>query len=327
MSSRTSWLSKAFVSGLLSLQVALLARPVCAADDAARGAARKLAQSGVEAFQERNYEAASEKLERAYSVLPVPSVALWSARALEKRGKLVEASERYLDATRLDSSVGEVAVQRQARADAETERQALLARIPTLSVSLSGAEPQQTQVSIDGMAWPSALLGEPRPTNPGEHELRAQHGEKVVTLKVTLAEGSKQEAVLRFDAQPTPARATAPVVTEAPPSRPGSTQRTLAFVALGVGGAGLLVSAITGGMVASRHGDLEGSCNDRDECDPARQSDIDSYNSLRSVSSITLVAGGVLAATGVTLLLTAPRRSEHAELLLHGTSLRLRGRF
>jgi hypothetical protein len=316
-------------SWLLALPLLLLSRPVWAADDAARGAARKLAQAGVEAFQERDYAAASEKLERAYSVLPVPSVALWSARALEKRGKLVEASERYLDATRLESSVGEVAVQRQARVDAETERQALLARIPTLTVSLGGATAEETQVTIDGVAWPSALLGEPRPTNPGEHELRAQRGEQVVTAKVTLQEGSKHDEVLRFDTAPAVAAAPAAVAPTgvAPVSKPGSTQRTLAFVALGVGGAGLIASAITGGMVASRHGDLESSCNDRNECDPARQSDIDSYNSLRGVSTVALVAGGVLAATGVTLLLTAPRQSEHAELLLSGTALRLRGRF
>jgi hypothetical protein len=324
MSSRARWLCRG--SWLLALQLSLLSRPVLAADDAARGAARKLAQSGVEAFQERDYEAASEKLERAYSVLRVPSVALWSARALEKRGKLVEASERYLDATRLDSSVGEVAVQRQARADAETERQALLVRIPTLSVSVSGASPDQTRVSIDGADWPSALLGEPRPTNPGVHELRAQHAEQVVTANVTLAEGSKHEEVLRFG-EPAAPRAPGPVASAEVAPKQTSTQRTFAFVALGMGGAGLLASAITGGMVASRHGDLEISCNERDECDPGRQSDIDSYNSLRSISTITLIAGGVLTATGVTLLLTAPRQREHAELLLEGTSLRLRGRF
>jgi hypothetical protein len=288
-----------------------------------------LAQAGVEAFQERNYDAASEKLERAYSVLPVPSIALWSARALEKRGKLVEASERYLDATRLESKVGEVAVQRQARIDAETERQALLPRIPTLTVSLSGAAAEQAQVSIDGVAWPSALLGEPRPTNPGEHELRAQRGEQVVTARVTLVEGSKHEEVLRFDVEPAPAVAPTAVAPAfaAPVVKPGSTQRTLAFVALGVGGASLIASAITGAMVASRHGDLESSCNDSDQCDPARQSDVDSYNSLRGVSTVALIAGGVFAATGVTLLLTAPRQSQHAELLLSGSSLRLRGRF
>ncbi len=311
----------------LAFATLCLSYNVRAADDASRGAARKLAQAGVEELQEQRYDTASEKLERAYSVLRVPSIALWSARALEKRGKLVEASERLLEATRLDATVGDAAVQRQARADAEVERQAILARIPSLTIALSGAPAESTQVTIDGEAWPSALWGEPRPTNPGEHELRAQHGEEVVMLKITLAENDKRSETLSFRA---PEVAISPVATvlplrKSPPS--SSTQRTLGFVAIGVGGAGLVVGAVTGFLVASRHSDLKSSCNERDECDPARQSDIDSYNSLRPISTVSLIAGGVLAATGVTLLLTAPRSAAHTELSLDGTALRLRGRF
>lgn len=310
---------------VLSLFATLsLSHIVHAADDASRGAARKLAQAGVEALQEQRYDAASEKLERAYSVLRVPSIALWSARALEKRGKLVEASERYLEATRLDASVGDAAVQRQARADAETERQALLGRIPSLTIALSGAPADATQVTIDGEAWPSALWGEPRPTNPGEHELRAQHGEDVVTVKVTLAEGEKRSETLSFRA---PSAPPAPVVALPPPlpmkGESSNPQRTLGFVAVGVGGAGLVVGAVTGFIIASRHSDLEGSCNSQNQCDPGRQSDVDSYNSLRPVSTVALIAGGVVAAAGVTLVLTAPRSEPRTELSLGGTSLRL----
>ncbi|RYZ09870.1 MAG: hypothetical protein EOO73_03030 [Myxococcales bacterium] len=303
-----------------------LSHNVRAADDASRGAARKLAQAGVEALQEQHYDVASEKLERAYAVLRVPSIALWSARALEKRGKLVEASERYLEATRLDAAVGDAAVQRQARAEAEAERQALLARIPSLTIALSGAPAAATQVTIDGEEWPSALWGEPRPTNPGEHELRALHGAEEVKLKVTLAEGDKRSETLAFQAPATPA----PAVVKAPPpltAAPASTQRTLGFVAVGVGGAGLLVGAVTGILVASRHSDLEGSCNAQHQCDPARQSDIDSYNSLRPISTVALVAGGVVTAAGVTLLLTAPRSDRRTELSLGAASLRLTGTF
>jgi len=315
-------------AAVLSLFATLsLSHTVRAADDASRGAARKLAQAGVEELQEQRYDAASEKLERAYSVLRVPSIALWSARALEKRGKLVEASERYLEATRLDATVGDAAVQRQARADAEAERQALLARIPSLTIALSGAPTDATQVTIDGEVWPSALWGEPRPTNPGEHELRAQHGDEVVTLKVALKEGDKRSETLSFRA-PVEVAPVAPLAPATPPkSESSNAQRTVGFVAVGVGGAGLVVGAVTGFLVASRHSDLESSCNAQNQCDPAKQSDIDSYNSLRPISTVALIAGGVVTAAGVTLLLTAPRSERHTELSLGGTSLRLTGRF
>ncbi len=61
-------------------------------DAASRGAARDLATAGVEAFQNNAFAEASQKLEKAYSVWRVPSLGLWSARALGKLGKLVQAS-------------------------------------------------------------------------------------------------------------------------------------------------------------------------------------------------------------------------------------------
>ena len=56
-------------------------------DEAARAAARLLGTSGVEAFQNGQYAAATESLEKAYQVLRAPSLGLWSARALAKDGQ------------------------------------------------------------------------------------------------------------------------------------------------------------------------------------------------------------------------------------------------
>src|SRR5688572_21582724 len=116
-------------SGVLGCVVlgSALAWPVQAfgQSDTTRAAARDLGAEGVEAFQAGNFQAASDKLARAYEILRVPSLGLWSARALAKVGKLVEASERYLDVTRLDASKGDTAVQRQAQTDAAVEREAL----------------------------------------------------------------------------------------------------------------------------------------------------------------------------------------------------------
>src|SRR5690606_14260666 len=90
------------------------------ADSTTRAAARKLGTSGVEAYQAGDYQGASEKLERAYATLKVPTLGLWSARALIKLNRWVEAAERLLAVTRLDAS-GDVQVQQAARAEAEQE--------------------------------------------------------------------------------------------------------------------------------------------------------------------------------------------------------------
>jgi hypothetical protein len=55
----------------------------------------------VNAYLDEDYQLAESRLESAYAVLRVPSLALWSARALEKNGKLIEAARRYLEATKL----------------------------------------------------------------------------------------------------------------------------------------------------------------------------------------------------------------------------------
>lgn len=81
----------------LTLLVSSLALPAWGQEGdspALRSAGRKLAQDGVALLQQSKVEEASQKLEKAYELLKVPSVALWSARALEQRGLLVEASER-----------------------------------------------------------------------------------------------------------------------------------------------------------------------------------------------------------------------------------------
>src|SRR5689334_3893827 len=106
-----------------------MAEPALAQSDSARAGARDLGPGGVEAYQGGNYTLATDKLGRAFEILRVPSLGLWSARALAKSGKLVEASERYLVVTRLDAS-GDIAVQNQAKAEAATEREALLPKIP-----------------------------------------------------------------------------------------------------------------------------------------------------------------------------------------------------
>src|SRR4051812_29141942 len=92
------------------LLLASAARPAAAqeVDDATRAAARKLGYVGVQAYDAKDYATATDKLEKAFRLYQAPSLGLWSARALVKSGKLVEAQERYLKVTRLPVADGDV---------------------------------------------------------------------------------------------------------------------------------------------------------------------------------------------------------------------------
>jgi hypothetical protein len=101
-----------------------------------------------------------------------------------------------------------------------------------------------------------------------------------------------------------------------------------------VGGAGLALGGITGILALGKRKSIDDSenCKD-DQCYPAEQPLADSYNSLRTWSSVGFIAGGALAATGVVLLLAGP--SAHAStgsgpsaaLLISPTGAAVKGRF
>jgi hypothetical protein len=107
----------------------------------------------------------------------------------------------------------------------------------------------------------------------------------------------------------------------------GGPLRTLAFVALGVGGAGIITGSVAGVLAIDKKSVIDDSlaceglsCRDRGL--------VDSYNTLRTVSSIGLIAGAVVAGVGVTLLFTSSSEKEPGAAAFVGPgSVGVRGRF
>jgi len=307
-------------------------------DAATRAAARKLAEDGVAALQNGDAATAVQKLEKAHNMLKAPSVALWSARALAKRGLLIEAAERLREASRLPVS-GDTGVQEQAKRDAEKELGELSPRIPSLVIAINGAGDAPVTVTLDGIPIPTALLGEDRPVNPGAHHLVAKRNADERSLDVTVAEGERKPLSLDFGSAAAPTSpASAPVTTPGPASESSSSGggKTLALVALGAGAAGLIVGGVTGGLALSKKSALDDNREDcRDgQCTYAVEGDVKSLRSFRTVSTIGFIAGGVLAATGVVLLVTSKSspqqgaaRSPHVALAVGIGNVQLAGRF
>ena len=273
---------------------------------------------------------------RDASVSTGAGIGLWSARALVASGKLVEGSERYLEISRLVLQ-GDAKVQQAAQADAVKEHEQLVPRIPSIIIQLEGPASQSARVLLDGVEVPKALIGVKRPVNPGKHRVQAG----TATREVTLREGQSLEVSLNpstasnptvappTGTEPTPPEpaSSAATTTADTTAKPGSKQRVAAWVSLGVGGAGLLASGITAGLAASKKDSLSADCPDN-ACFPNAHDDADSYNSLRTISTVGFIVGAVGAAAGVTLLLTAPRNDQaRLELQTGIASLRLKGSF
>ncbi len=297
------------------------------AQDSSRAAARELGYSGVDSYQAGDYAAASAKLEKAYNVLKVPSLGLWSARALVKLDRWVEAAERLRQVQTLEPKGGDAPVQQQAMRDAKTELDALLPRIPRLVITLASQPEGEVELTIDGEPISSALLGEEITVNPGAHTIFARAGALRGSEQVTLAVGPKRQVRLHLSpsdgaqagaaagATPTPAEQPrgAPATNSANvvPGKPVDTRRIAAFTLIGVGAAGVILGATTGIIAVNKKSQLEhsGSCKGT-QCLPDQTDAVSSYGAFRTISGLSLIAGAALATTGVVVLVTARSPAE-----------------
>jgi hypothetical protein len=321
MGAEIRFVRRVSLAGLLTaLTLASPAVHAQAIDDATRAAARQLGYEGITDFQGGNYDTAADKLDRAYRALRAPSLGLWSARAFAKKGKLVAASERYMEVQRLDPGSGDVAVQKQAQVDAAADHAALLPRIPGIVIAVEGAPVDKITVSVNGAPVPSSLVGVKRLVDPGTVKVDGQFAGARASETVNLGEGETKTVTLRFaDGSgavitgstaahaPTNTATSAPAEGAADQPAPSSSsgRRTLAWIVLGAGGVGILTGAVTGGLAMSTRSGIEG-CEDT-SCPPSARGDVQTYNRYRTISTIGFIAGGALTATGAVLILTAPK--------------------
>jgi hypothetical protein len=157
-------------------------------DAATKAAARTLAEDGVKLYDKGDYPGAFEKLNRANDLVHAPTMAYLVGQCLEKLGRLVEASEKYLEATHDVIEAGASPAQRTAQANAEKARQALLPRIPSVELILDPPVPDAAVV-LDGKQVPIAMLGVKRLIDPGSHTVVATRWGQAASQSFTTREG------------------------------------------------------------------------------------------------------------------------------------------
>ncbi|MCC6525435.1 MAG: tetratricopeptide repeat protein [Polyangiaceae bacterium] len=283
----------------LALASACLGAGVARAQDAVdarvRAAARELGADGMQLFDRGQYADALDRFERANKLIPAPTLQLRAARCLVKLGRLVEASERYLDATRMDLPGNALPVHFKARREAQKERDELLPTLPKLTIELEGPGTDVT-VRLDGQDVPAALLGAPQPVDPGRHEIVAARGDAEATRSIAVKPGELATVRLRA---PRPGEASS---SEAAPL----TAWERAAVVTMVAGGGLVVLGAVNGLAAlAQHASLADRCPDR-VCPPDASGAVDVYDATRVWTTLGLVTGGLALATGTVLFFTEP---------------------
>jgi hypothetical protein len=311
------------LAATLPLAVLTVASPAYAQDASSQdiAQARQLGGQAQAAYDKGDFTE-SEKLWTAAAKLytQAPTLTLGLARTQAKLGKVVAAQESYNKIVReWGNTPNPPPAFKDAVEAAKTEVVAVSAKVASVTVSIEG--PTNPQVTIDGQAVPAAALGLKRPVDPGSHKVTATaDGYKPADTTFSVTEGGSAAATLKMEKAAGGAVAAAPVPGPAGPgpaspgepgadvgTGKGSSNKTLAFVAFGVGGAGLVVGAITGAIALGKAGDLKTACDANKTCPASSQSDVDSYKSVGTISTIGFIVAGVGGVAGVVLLLTAPK--------------------
>jgi hypothetical protein len=222
--------------------------------------------------------------------------------------------------------------------------------IPSLIFSAkdgNGREIRAVAVTIDGKPTAYHLDGSAIDVDPGEHtfDFRAA-GLPPASLELRIREGERRRHQDILLGPPAAGQASSlpPGTTsgdgnaqdsatsaeaEARASSSGSTQRLLAWTALGLGATGIVVGTVFGLKSKSKHDDAK-ACGTTCPDEPSYQANEDAIK-FGNISTVSFIVGAVGLAGGVTLWLTEkPRQTNsraQAQITVGLGSLQFRGTF
>jgi len=287
--------------------------------------ARSLGAEGVQLAEDGNCAAAINRLQRAEALYHAPTIMEPLGECQVALGKVVAGTENLQRVARepLPARPPRAFVEAQARA-----RKALewaLPKIARLKIHLDMPAGVRPTVKVDGELIPLAALDADRPVDPGVHKVEASAaGYRTASRDITLGESASATASLKLDTDP---HAPPPAVENSGASpaagsgmmlgtntgsshvgaEPSGSSKTLAYAALSLGGAGLLVGSVAGVVAISKKSALDDQCMQPRACPPGAQGDIDTMKLAATVSTVGFAVGALGAGGGLVLLLTAKR--------------------
>jgi hypothetical protein len=300
------------VSMTLVAFVCALAAPALAdgvLPDAATPVQREQAQSrflrGKELKGKGNYEEALAEFRASHEIVASPNTRLEIARCLRATGKTVAA---YAELGRTAVEAKELIAQdnryERAYRAAVQERAEIESRLAFVTLTIENAT-EGTRVLVGGEEILRAAWAEPAPVQAQAAQVVVETpGHARVVRTIQLAAG--QHSALAIDAQSGETMDPGSVLLSgepAPsPAPSGSPQwmRTGAYVAGGVGVAGLAAFAIFGLMAQSTYGDLSHACAGG-PCPTDKSGEIDAGKTNETIANVGLAVGIAGAAVGAGL--------------------------
>jgi hypothetical protein len=290
-------------------------------------------RSGTEAFEAGRFDVALGLFRASYDVVASPNSHLMIARALSRMGKNAEAyAEIESTIAEADAAAQKSEKYKKTAQTARAEQGDLSKKVGFVVVSVPA------KVTVGGEPLRAGSLGR-AVADPGKSEvvLKLESGEEVRrTVEVTAGEETPIELALP-EVKGSPGAAAPAPAPECPPARTvethgGVDQKTLAYVAGGVGALGFATFAVFGLLNNSKYHDLEDRCTGG-VCPRSLSGDAETGRQYQAIANVGLGVGAVgLVTAGVLFFTAPPSHPESAHLpttrvAVGPASVSLQGRF
>ncbi len=271
-------------------------------------------KKGSDFFGSKKYSLALEEFKKSYGAVASPNSRLYIARSLVQLGELADA---YLE---FEQVIAEAEARSKTepkyaptRDTAMVERDEVTGKIALVTVNVTGDAPD-AKLLIGGKEIPRERWGKPHPVAPGDAEVLLETpGKPPVKEAVTVKAGDKREVALNANAAAAPPSGGTGDTGGGTGNTGGGAGdtgggggmtklRPFAFVAAGIGVAGMATFAVAGIMSNSTYSDLEAMCKGA-PCPSSLADKVSSGKTQQTIANIGLVVGAVGVAAAVPLFI------------------------
>lgn len=295
--------------------------------------AQKLFVDAKKEYDNKNFDKALEGFRQSYDVVASPNTLLMVARTLRELDRVVESYLAFQEAIAEAKKAAEKhAKYGQAAEAAEKELDEIRSRVGFVVIRVTGGT-EDTRITINDQPIERDKWGTEIPVRVGVITLVATaNGKPEHRQDVTVAGGTTTHELdlSKIWAPPAPP-APKPVVVEPKEEKSvdllGLDKRTWAYIAGGVGAAGVVTFGVFGSMARSNYNSLDSDCPNG-VCPTDRSDDIDAGKRNQTIANVGLVVGVVGLGTGTALyLMSSDKKGRETEVGLGPGSVTVRGTF
>ncbi len=273
-------------------------------------------RTGMKAFDAGQFDEAANSFQASLDIVASPNAYLMLARALAGAKKNTGAVKAYKAATVAANNAANKKKYEPTLNAATEELGQLRATLAEVSIEITGGD--STTVTLDGRELTPKELAGPTVVEPGSHTATATRADGT-KVEESISVNPGDSATIELDISPPAVKPSRKVVKEEPTDN--THLRPYAYVAGGVGAAGLLTFMVFGALNNSKFSRLEEECpNGR--CNGDRDDDISTGQTYQTIANVGLVFGVLGAAAGVTLYVLSESSKEDPQR----ASLRLKVR-